>query len=103
MQSWGYQQVISGSAKATLSGAQPVVVPFYETKSTVDVLLAAVKVLPYEDEVEFIQSKLSELVGADNAMIPAGEIQTFMSQYQQFGGWWGAEDKLNGTRCSANF
>jgi len=95
MESWGYQQVNNGSSKATLSGAQPVVVPFYDTKSTVDVLLAASTTLSYEDEVAFIQSKLSELVGADNAMIRAGEIQTFMSQFQQYGGWWGAGDGLS--------
>ncbi|MEN8241560.1 MAG: molybdopterin-dependent oxidoreductase [Chloroflexota bacterium] len=94
MEAWGYQQVVTGSSKAVLSGVQPVVVPFYETKSTVDVLLAASQALPYEDEVAFIQSKLSELVGADNALIRAGEIQTFMAQFQQYGGWWGAEDNL---------
>jgi anaerobic selenocysteine-containing dehydrogenase len=102
LESWGYQRITSGSPKATLSGAQPVVVPFYDTQATADVLLAAAlavggglaEALPHEDEVAFIQSKLSELVGAENALIRAGDIQTFMAQFQQFGGWWGAESGI---------
>jgi anaerobic selenocysteine-containing dehydrogenase len=102
LESWGYQRVEHGSARSALSGAQPVVVPFYDTRSTVDVLLSAAQAaggtlataLPSEDEVAFIQSKLSGLVGADNALIRAGEIQTFMAQFQQYGGWWGAEDEI---------
>jgi molybdopterin-containing oxidoreductase family iron-sulfur binding subunit len=35
LESWGYQRVQTGSSKAALSGAQPVVVPFYNTQSTV--------------------------------------------------------------------
>ncbi|MFN2146167.1 MAG: molybdopterin dinucleotide binding domain-containing protein, partial [Anaerolineales bacterium] len=102
LESWGYQQVEHGSPKAALSGAQPVVVPFYDTRSTVDVLLAAAQsvggtlaeALPFEDEVAFLQNKLSGLVGKDSALIRAGEIQTFMAQFQQYGGWWGAESEI---------
>jgi hypothetical protein len=79
-----------------------VVVPFYDTQATADVLLAAAQAvggvlaesLPHEDEVAYIQSNLSELVGADNAMIRAGDIQTFTAQFQQYGGWWGAESGI---------
>lgn len=102
LESWGYQRVMSGSSKPVLSGAQPVVVPFYDTRSTVDVLLAAAQMaggvlaeaLPFEDEVAFLQNKLGGLVGTQNALIRAGDIQTFMAQFQQYGGWWGAEDSL---------
>ena len=101
LESWGYQHVRAGTEKSTLSGAQPVVVPFYDTRSTADVLLASAKVvggkvqesLPYEDEVAYIQSKLSTLLGQDNSLIRAGEIKTFSAQFQQFGGWWSKEQK----------
>lgn len=102
LESWGYQRISSGSQNATLSGAQPVVVPFYDTRATADVLLAAAKAvggalaeaLPFEDEVAFMQSKMGDLVGAENALIRAGDIQTFMAQFQQYGGWWGAESGI---------
>jgi anaerobic selenocysteine-containing dehydrogenase len=102
LESWGYQRITTGSQKATLSGAQPVVVPFYDTQATADVLLAAAQTvggalaeaLPHEDEVAYIQSKLSELVGVENALIRAGDIQTFTAQFQQYGGWWGAESEI---------
>jgi anaerobic selenocysteine-containing dehydrogenase len=102
LESWGYQRITTGSQKSTLSGTQPVVVPFYDTQATADVLLAAAQAvggalaeaLPHEDEVAYLQSKLSDLVGAENALIRAGDIQTFMSQFQQYGGWWGAESEI---------
>jgi hypothetical protein len=41
LESWGYQRIAAGTDRSTLSGAQPVVVPFYNTRATADVLLAA--------------------------------------------------------------
>ena len=54
-----------------LSGAQPTVSPLYNTRSTADVLLAAAQLagetaaqaLPFSDEVAYIQSKLTNLIG----------------------------------------
>ncbi len=96
LESWGYRTVDVGTQKQVLSGVQPVVVPFYETQATGDVLLAVAKnlggsvaeALPYEDEVAFIEAKLSTLLGKDSEFIRAGDIKTFGAQFQQFGGWW---------------
>jgi anaerobic selenocysteine-containing dehydrogenase len=102
LEAWGYQRVWNGTDRATLSGAQPVVVPFYDTRATADVLLAAVQAaggaaataLPYKDEVEFMQNALLKLVQADG-IYSAPEIKTFMAYFQQHGGWWQAQAGLD--------
>jgi anaerobic selenocysteine-containing dehydrogenase len=79
------------------------VTPYYDTQSTADVLLAAAKLaggnlassINYEDEVEYIQSKLSPLLSESSQLIRAGEIKTFSAQFQQFGGWWSEEDRTS--------
>ena len=96
LESWGYQRVLTGAGQSTLSGAQPVVVPFYNTRSTADVLLAAsaaaggklASALPFADEVAFIQNKLLPLVDKKEANFNAPEINTFAAYFQQYGGWW---------------
>ncbi|MBN2387926.1 MAG: molybdopterin-dependent oxidoreductase [Anaerolineales bacterium] len=102
LESWGYQKVRTGSDRAALSGAQPVVVPFHNTRATVDVLLAAIQAaggdlaagVPYSDEVDFLQQSLLTLV-QEAGNIAAPEIRTFMTQFQQYGGWWAAEAGLD--------
>ena len=109
LESWGYQRVGSGSAQPALSGAQPVVVPFHNTRSTVDVLLAAAALvggqaaaaLPFKDEVEFIQSRLEPLIGEEDSYFSAPEINTFLALFQQYGGWWKTTTAL-GTPSSAD-
>ncbi|HKJ27420.1 MAG TPA: molybdopterin-dependent oxidoreductase, partial [Anaerolineales bacterium] len=103
LESWGYQRVQAGSDRTILSGAQPVVVPLeeplHDVHATADVLLAAAQevggdlaaALPFEDEVAFIQDKLSALLGQENELIQAGDIKTFSAQFQQHGGWWSKE------------
>ncbi|MEP7137729.1 MAG: molybdopterin-dependent oxidoreductase, partial [Chloroflexota bacterium] len=96
LESWGYQRAVTGVSQAVLSGAQPVVSPFYNTRSTVDVLIAAaqsaggkfVATLPFQDEVEFIQSKIANLLGEADGSFVAPEINTFTADFQQHGGWW---------------
>ena len=96
LESWGYQRVSTGTAQSVLSGAQPVVSPFYDTRPTTDVLLAAVQLaggtlagsLPFKDEVEFIQSKLTNLISQADGSFAAPEINTFSAYFQQHGGWW---------------
>lgn len=96
LESFGYQRVPTGVGQSTLSGAQPVVAPMYDTKATTDVLLAvAAKLggklataLPYTDEVKFIQSKLDSLVSASDGFFGAADMNSFWAQFQQFGGWW---------------
>ncbi len=95
LESWGYQKASAGADRPILSGFQPVVVPFHDTHATADVLLAAVqsiggdlaKSLPYTDEVQYIQAMLSNLVGQEG-FFNAPETNAFMSQFQQYGGWW---------------
>lgn len=98
LESWGYQRPATGSMQSALSGAQPVVSPFYDTRSTADVFLAAAKLagdtaaqaLPFSDEVEYIQSKLTNLVGQADGSFGAPEINSFSAYFQQHGGWWKA-------------
>ena len=86
LESWGYQRAVTGTDQSVLSGAQPVVTPYYNTKATADVLIAAAA-LPYADEVEFIQSKLNSLLG-ESGSFTAPEISIFSAYFQQHGGWW---------------
>ncbi len=92
LESFGYQRAATGAAQSVLSGAQPVVSPFHNTRATADVLLAAAAqaghALPYADEYEFIKSKLVQFVPLEGGFFAAPEINTFMAYFQQYGGWW---------------
>lgn len=92
LESWGYQRA-TGSTQSVLSGAQPVVSPFYNTRSTVDVFLAALAqngntAFPFQDEVAYIQSKLTNLISESDGSFAAPEINSFSAYFQQHGGWW---------------
>jgi len=95
LESWGYQRIATGSSQSVLSGSQPVVSPFYNTRATADVLISAsqaaggkfAEALPFKDEVDFLQNKLSALVGQDGSF-SASEINSFSAYFQQHGGWW---------------
>jgi len=105
LEAWGYQRVTTGTTQSVLSGLQPVVagvfkqdVPelLYNSRGTADVLIAAAQqaggklaeTLPFKDEVEFIQSKLTNLLGESDGSFIAPEINIFASYFQQHGGWW---------------
>ncbi len=96
LESWGYQRVATGVAQSVLSGAQPVVSPFHDTRATADVLIAAAQLagdnfaeaLPFGDEVDFIQGKLTNLVSQADGSFVAPEINSFSAYFQQHGGWW---------------
>jgi anaerobic selenocysteine-containing dehydrogenase len=95
LESWGYQRIAAGVGQSTLSGAQPVVVPFYNTQSTADVLLAASGgALSYEDEVAYIQEKIQPLIDNKEANFNAPEINSFTAYFQQFGGWWANDEAI---------
>lgn len=102
LESWGYQRVATGVALPVLSGAQPVVSPYYDTRATADVLIAAAQLaggkfaeaLPYKDEVEFIQTKISALLGEAGGSFTAPDAATFMAYFQQYGGWLKNADAL---------
>lgn len=102
LESWGYQRVVTGTAQSALSGAQPVVSPYYNTRATADVLIAAAQLaggrfaqaLPYADEVEFLQNKVAALMGEVSGSFTAPDPLTFMAYFQQHGGWWQTFDRL---------
>jgi anaerobic selenocysteine-containing dehydrogenase len=93
LESWGYQRVVNGVGQSMLSGAQPVVAPYYNTKSTADVLLMAAG-SQFKDEVEFIQSKVTGLVEAQGGFYSAADLPSFWALFQQFGGWWKNDTEL---------
>jgi len=78
-----------------------VVVPFVNTKSTADVLLAAAQAaggklasaLNFKDELAYIQSKVTPLLSNGNGFFTAPEINTFTAYFQQHGGWWSTQDE----------
>jgi anaerobic selenocysteine-containing dehydrogenase len=105
LESWGYQRVATGAMQSVLSGAQPVVsgvferdtsTLLYDARGTADVLIAAAKLagdqfaqaLPFNDEVEYVQSKLAILIGQPDGPFVAPEINSFTAYFQQYGGWW---------------
>ncbi|MBL8049927.1 MAG: molybdopterin-dependent oxidoreductase [Anaerolineales bacterium] len=96
LEGWGYQRVTTGTDLPVLSGAQPVVTPYYNTRSTADVLIAAAQLaggsfasaLPFADEVEFLEKKVSALMSESNGSFSALDSTAFMATFQQFGGWW---------------
>ena len=96
LESCGYQRVVTGTNQPVLSGAQPVVSPFYDTRATVDVLLAAAQLaggafasaLPFTDEVEFLRSKIAPLMEQTDGFFSAPDLNTFVAYFQQYGGWW---------------
>ena len=96
LESWGYQRGTTGTLQSVLSGAQPVVSPMYNTRATVDVLIASAQLaggalaqaLPYQDEVEYLRGNLEKLLGESNGSFAAPEINTFSAYFQQHGGWW---------------
>ncbi len=102
LESWGYQRVTTGSAEPVLSGAQPVVSPFYDTRATADVLISAAQLagadgkfanaLPFKDEVEFLHSKIAPLMSEADGYFTAPDLNTFAAYFQQFGGWWKTTD-----------
>ena len=100
LESWGYQRVATGSSNPVLSGSQPVIVPFYNTRATADVLIEAANMaggkfasaLPFANEVEFLGSKVSALMSESDGSISAVDLPTFMAYFQQHGGFWKGTD-----------
>jgi anaerobic selenocysteine-containing dehydrogenase len=100
LESWGYQRAATGANQASVSGSQPAVSPYYNTRATADVLLAAAQLaggrfasaVPFTDEVAFLESKLAALVPQADGSFSAPDLPTFMAFFQQHGGWWKTAD-----------
>lgn len=101
LESWGYQRALTGGDRGVISGGQPAVAPYYDTRASGDVLLAAIQAaggdmaskLPYKDVLEFIKASLTGLVTI-NGWYNDQEINSFMTHFQQFGGWWSMDPGL---------
>lgn len=83
LEGFGYTRILTGTAQFAVSSAQPVVVPLYDTRATLDVLIAA-SGLPYTDEVDFIQRSLQPVFARSGAP----ELATFWARFLQQGGYW---------------
>ncbi len=102
LESWGYQKSSLSADRVVVSGFQPVIAPFYNTKATSDVLLAAVQAigggladkLAEMDEVEYMRAAFVNLVSQEG-FFNTREINAFMSQFQQYGGWWDPQPRLD--------
>ena len=106
LESFGYQRMLAGADRQIWSSIQPAVAPLYDTRATVDVLLAgaaaAGKPLPYTDEVDFVQQKLVPLISS-GGFYTAQEIQTFWSRWLQYGGWWVPQANLETELSNGSF
>lgn len=109
LESFGFQRIATGSQQASISGFQPVVAPFYNTRATADVLLSAgaqaggKAALAFKDEVEFIQSKLAGLIDSRDGFYSASDMPSFWVQFQQYGGWWQNNNGLGTSTTTGAF
>jgi len=118
LEAWGYQRIATGTSQPVLSGFQPAVSGvfkldsadiLYDVRGTADVLIAAAQLaggkladaLPFKDEVEFVQSKLANLVSESGGSFSAPEINSFTSYFQQHGGWWKNSSALGSPSASS--
>ncbi len=107
LESWGYQRTVTGTDRPSISGAQPVVMPFTNTRATADVLLAAVQAaggklaqaVPYKDVVEFIQHTIQSLLDQDG-LYNAPDMNSFWAEWLQYGGWWAANPGLSAPQAA---
>lgn len=96
LETWGYQVPQPGTRLATLGAQQPVVRQLHDTRSPVDVLLAAAKglgadaaaVLPWDTEVDYLKASVDGLRERTEASLVTADAETFWVKWQQYGGWW---------------
>jgi anaerobic selenocysteine-containing dehydrogenase len=99
LEAWGYRVPKPGSTLATVSSQQPVVPPLWNTRSPVDVLLAAGRAagatdqLPWENEAALIREAVSGLAAQPAGSIVTPDEEAFFARFQQFGGWWASEEE----------
>ena len=55
--------------------------------------------MPFNDEVAYIQSKLTNLIGQADGSFAAPEINSFSAYFQQHGGWWKTTAELESPGC----
>jgi anaerobic selenocysteine-containing dehydrogenase len=92
LEAWGYEVVSPSFGTPVVSSQQPVVQPYFDTRSAADILLliargipAAASVMPWSDEVAFLKEAIGQL--------PAGAFggtgqALLWARFLQYGGWW---------------
>lgn len=101
LETWGYQVPQPGVGAAVLGAQQPVIRQVHDTRSPVDVLLAAGKaagksvaqLLPWETELAFIKDRVGGLESSPGGSIESTDPAVFYEQWQQFGGWWSSQSE----------
>ncbi len=95
LESWGYQKNSQGSDRAVVSSFRPVFQPAFETRATVDILLAATKrmggtlatALPFQNEMDYLRSSLS-IVGHCGGYDQSIGHEDPVGDFYKRGGWW---------------
>jgi anaerobic selenocysteine-containing dehydrogenase len=101
LEAWGYRIPHPGTSLPTVSSQQPVVPPLWNTRSTVDVLLAAARAaggdvggrLTWENEAALLREAVAPLAGAPTGSIVTDDEDAFFARFQQFGGWWATDSE----------
>ncbi len=99
LETWGYHVPQPGAGLAIVGAQQPVVRQLHDTRSPVDVLLAAAKgvggrvaeALPWENEVACLKDVVDGLRERTDASITSGDPEVFWVRWQQYGGWWATQ------------
>ena len=98
LESWGYQVVAPGFGMPAVSSQQPVVQPYFDTRSSADVLLliargiqASASALPWTDEVAFLKDRIGQL--PSGAFGGSGQAELW-ALFLQHGGWWPATEPV---------
>jgi anaerobic selenocysteine-containing dehydrogenase len=96
LETWGYQVPAPGPGVPMLAAQQPIVRQLHDTRSAVDVLLAAAKglgtrgtdALPWETEVDYLKASVVTLSEREDASIATSDPEVLWVKWQQYGGWW---------------
>jgi anaerobic selenocysteine-containing dehydrogenase len=96
LETWGYQVPQPGAAVAGVGAQQPVIRQVHDTRSPVDVLLAAGKaaseisaqITPWDTELALIKDRVGSLASLPGGSIESTDPAVFYEQWQQEGGWW---------------
>ncbi len=96
LESWGYQVVDNGTDRLVISGQQPVVQPYYDTRDVADIFLFLAQAiepvkdaLPWRNVIDFIESRLSVIrdLGIEGPYSLENSAEAW-ANWRAFGGWW---------------
>jgi anaerobic selenocysteine-containing dehydrogenase len=104
LEGWGYYAPAL-TDRTVVSSQQPIMRPLYDTRATVDVLLALARelggpvsqALPWPNEVEFIQEMIETL--SDGSM----SAQAFWAEWRRRGGFWSEAEEMQAPSVGGAF